>query len=123
MYLCKPIITSGISGNGPYTVEHGTTVTITANPEAHHHLVANSWSDNVTVSTANPLEATINMTGAAEVTANFAINTYTLTLATDPTNGSKGTLDVVRNNNNELPAGVRALIPTTPSTKVSMCLL
>ncbi|MCW1925901.1 InlB B-repeat-containing protein [Luteolibacter arcticus] len=72
-----------LSGTSPQTVNHGaggSAVTAVAN--AGHHFV--NWSDG---STANPRTDT-NITGNLNVTANFAINTYTLAY----TAGSNGTL-------------------------------
>ena len=72
-----------ISGTTPQTVNHGANGTeVTAVPSTGYHFV--NWSD---ASTANPRTDT-NVTGDISVTANFAINTYTLTY----TAGSNGTI-------------------------------
>ena len=97
-----------VSGSGTYNED--AQVNLTATPNTGYHFV--NWTKTgVVVSTT----ATYNFNATAETAgdyiANFAINTYTLTLATDPTNGLQGTLDVVRNNNNELPAGVTGTYP------------
>ncbi len=99
-----------VSGGGTYN--EAATVTLTATPATGYHFV--NWTktgETSPVSTA----ATYSFNATAETEgsyiANFAVNTYTLTLATDPTNGLQGTLDVVRNNNNELPAGVTGTYP------------
>jgi uncharacterized repeat protein (TIGR02543 family) len=55
------------------TYTHGTSVTLTATSQAGYHLV--SWSGDTT-GTTNPL--TFNMTANKNITATFAINTYTL---------------------------------------------
>ena len=71
-----------ISGTSPQTVNHGADGTpVTAVPNAGYHFV--NWSD---ASTANPRTDT-NVTANVSVTANFAINTYTLTY-TAGANGS-----------------------------------
>src|SRR5439155_905177 len=63
-----------ISGTTPQTVNHGSNGTaVTAVPDTGYHFV--NWSD---ASTANPRTDT-NVTANISVTANFAINTYTLT--------------------------------------------
>ncbi|HBI14744.1 MAG TPA: hypothetical protein DDY20_04415 [Desulfobulbaceae bacterium] len=71
-----------ISGTTPQTVDHGSDGTaVTAVPDANYHFV--QWSDG---STANPRTDT-DVTGDITVTANFAINVYTLTY-TAGANGS-----------------------------------
>ena len=72
----------GITGTSPQTVPHGGSGTaVTAVPDTGYHFV--NWSDG---STANPRTDT-NVTAKCRVTANFAINTYTLTY----TAGANGT--------------------------------
>ena len=72
-----------ITGTSPQTVNHGADGTpVTAVPNAGYHFV--DWSD---ASTANPRTDT-NVTANVSVTANFAINTYTLTY----TAGANGTI-------------------------------
>jgi len=61
--------------------DYGTTVTLTATPGPGYHFV--NWTGNVTGS-ANPVS--VSMDGNKTITANFAINTYTLTISA--TNGS-----------------------------------
>ena len=71
-----------IRGTSPQTVDYGADGTaVTAVPAPGYHFV--SWSD---ASTANPRTDT-NVTANITVTANFAINTYTLTY-TAGANGS-----------------------------------
>ena len=72
-----------ISGNAAQTVNYGTSGTaVTALPNTGYSFV--NWSDG---STANPRTDT-NVTASLSVTANFAINVYTLTY----TAGANGTL-------------------------------
>jgi uncharacterized repeat protein (TIGR02543 family) len=72
-----------LSGVSPQTVNHGTSGSaVTAVPDANYHFV--NWSD---ASTANP-RTDSNVAGNISVTANFAINTYTLTY----TAGANGSL-------------------------------
>ena len=72
-----------ITGTTPQTVNHGASGTaVTAVPNTGYHFV--NWSDG---STANPRTDT-NVTANISVTANFAINTYTLTY----TAGANGTI-------------------------------
>ena len=72
-----------ITGTSPQTVNYGASGTaVTAVPSTGYHFV--NWSD---ASTANPRTDT-NVTGDISVTANFAINTYTLTY----TAGANGTI-------------------------------
>ena len=72
-----------ISGTSPQTVNYGADGTpVTAVPNTGYHFV--NWSD---ASTANPRTDT-NVTANVSVTANFAINTYTLTY----TAGANGTI-------------------------------
>ena len=72
-----------LTGIRPQTVTHGTSGSaVTAVPATGYHFV--DWSDG---STANPRTDT-NVTADLSVTANFAINTYTLTY----TAGANGSL-------------------------------
>jgi len=72
-----------LSGTSPQTVTYGTSGSaVTANPSTGYHFV--NWSDS---STQNPRTDT-NVTASKSVTANFAINTYSLTV----TQGSNGTI-------------------------------
>ena len=72
-----------LSGSTPQTVTQGASGTaVTAVPATGYHFA--NWSDN---STDNPRTDT-NVQGNISVTANFAINTYTLTY----TAGSNGTI-------------------------------
>lgn len=65
-----------ITGTNPQTVNHGANGTaVTAVPNVGYHFV--KWSDEVTTATRTDANVTANIT----VTAQFAINTYTLTYA------------------------------------------
>jgi hypothetical protein len=65
-----------ITGTSPQTVAYGANGTaVTAVPEVGYHFV--DWSD---ASTANPRTET-NVTANVDVTANFAVNTFTLNYA------------------------------------------
>ena len=63
-----------VSGTGEY--EHGTEVTLTATPAEGYHFV--KWSDGVTEATR-----TITVTDNVTLSAEFAINVYTVTLTTE----------------------------------------
>src|SRR5207247_5849101 len=70
------------TGSSPQTVDYGSNGTAaTAVPDLHYHFV--NWSDS---STANP-RTDMNVTANLSVTANFAIDTFTLTY-TAGTHGS-----------------------------------
>ena len=72
-----------ITGTSPQTVNHGADGTlVTAVPNAGYHFV--DWSDGVLTAARTDTNVTANMS----VTANFAINTYTLTY----TAGANGTI-------------------------------
>ncbi|MBL0182058.1 MAG: hypothetical protein IPP96_07075, partial [Chitinophagaceae bacterium] len=72
-----------ISGTTPQTVNYGDNGSaVTAVPDAHYHFV--NWSDG---STANP-RTDNNVTANISVTANFAIDTYTI----NATTGANGTV-------------------------------
>jgi hypothetical protein len=76
-----------ITGTLSQTVNHGASGTsVTAVPATNYHFV--QWSDG---STANP-RTDSNVTGNISVTAQFAINTYTLTYAAEPNGSLTGTL-------------------------------
>ena len=71
-----------ITGTSPQTVNHGTDGTpVTAVPNTGYHFV--DWSDGVLTAARTDTNVTANVS----VTANFAINTYTLTY-TAGANGS-----------------------------------
>jgi hypothetical protein len=66
----------------PTTHDHGAVVTITAAPNTGYHFV--NWTGDVgTVANVNAASTTITMNGSYTITANFAINTYTLTAGND----------------------------------------
>ena len=72
-----------ITGTSPQTVNHGANGTpVTAVPNTGYHFV--DWSDGVLTAARTDTNVTANMS----VTANFAINTYTLTY----TAGANGTI-------------------------------
>ena len=63
-----------ITGTTPQTINHGADgAQVTAVPDANYHFV--KWSDDVMIASRTDT----NVTGEKTVTANFAINTYTLT--------------------------------------------
>src|SRR5207249_4728608 len=72
------IVGSGTVAKSPDqpTYNHGTSVQLTATPAVGYHFV--SWSGD-TSTASNPI--TLVMTGTRNVTATFAINTYTLTIS------------------------------------------
>jgi len=75
-------VNGSLSGTSPQTVNHGGSGTaVTATPNIGYHFT--SWSDGVLSATRTD----INVTGAITVTANFAINQYTLSYSAGP-NGS-----------------------------------
>jgi uncharacterized repeat protein (TIGR02543 family) len=88
--------------SGPYT--HGTSVTLTPHENTGYHF--NNWSGSLNGS-ANP--ATITMDGNKNITANFAINTYTITV-TQTANGT------ISPNNPTVNYGANQAFSITPST-------
>lgn len=76
-----------LSGSSTQMVNHGSNgLAVTAVPNVGYHFV--DWSD---ASTANP-RTDLNVTGNLAVTANFAINTYTLNYAAGPNGTVVGNL-------------------------------
>jgi uncharacterized repeat protein (TIGR02543 family) len=78
-------LTATSSGNGSVSkspdqtsYDHGTVVTLTATPAAGYHFIG--WTGDVT-SSANPLDVT--MDSSKTLTANFAINTYALSISVE----------------------------------------
>jgi hypothetical protein len=67
---------------GSHTIDHGDTLTITASPDVGYHFTG--WSGSAS-GAANPL--TVTVTSNMGITANFAINQYTVT-GTSGANGS-----------------------------------
>ena len=70
-------INSGTAGaSASATINHGSTATITATPKTGYHFV--KWNDNNTTASRS-----VTVTAAATYTATFAINTYTITVASN----------------------------------------
>ena len=70
-------IGSGTAGaSASATINHGSTATITATPKTGYHFV--KWNDNNTTASRS-----VTVTAAATYTATFAINTYTITVASN----------------------------------------
>ncbi len=71
------------------SVAAGVAQNITASPATGYHFI--NWtaapSGNATFENASNAATSVTLTGSATVTANFAINTYTLTAATNPVVG------------------------------------
>lgn len=73
--IARPADNHGsVTGGGTY--DYGTTITLTAIPSTHYHLV--EWNDGST-----ELSRTITVTEDAEYSASFAIDRFTLTLVAD----------------------------------------
>ena len=74
-----------LAGAQTQTITHGqSTTAVTATPDSGYYFV--NWTDGTNTYTDNPLTVT-NVTSALNLTANFAINQYTLTF-TAGANGS-----------------------------------
>lgn len=73
----NPAGTGSVSGGGSYN--HGSTATLTASPNTGYHFTG--WSGDAGGS-ANPTTLTVDAN--KNVTANFAINTYTVTTVVSP---------------------------------------
>jgi len=72
------VTTPGEGTFGPYT--HGTVINITATANTGYHFVG--WTGNVsTIANVSSASTTITMNGDYSITANFAINTYSLTIS------------------------------------------
>lgn len=75
-----------ISGVSPQTVNFGANGSeVTAVPDAHYHFV--SWSDGV----LTPARTELNVIANISVTANFAVDTFTLTYTAGPGGTITGT--------------------------------
>ncbi len=92
-----------VTGGG--THKHGTSCTLTATPNTGYHFV--NWKENDTVVANAGAEYTFTVTSARTLEANFAINTCTLTLKSNPSNGNAGHLEI-DSVDHALPAGVVA---------------
>ncbi len=78
---------SSLTGTTPQTVNHGSNCTaVTANAPTGYHLVNWTGTGGFT-STDNPVTVT-NVTQNMTITANFAVNQYTVTFQTDGTPGA-----------------------------------
>ena len=69
--------------DGRYIVRHRGQVVVKASPKVGHHL--ESWSDGAEINTT--LTDTVIMDGNMLLTANFAVNQYTISATTEPTAG------------------------------------
>ena len=74
-----PIATIIDLGNGQYSVYPGTEVTVKATPAEHNHLA--SWTPTHTLNAYDTAHVIVNTN--TSLTANFAIDQFTLTLAND----------------------------------------
>ena len=94
------ILTLAVSGEGTtdpavgeHTVDTATAINITATPAENHHFVSWTVTGDGAVGDANSATTTVTITGNTTVTANFAHDTATLTMAvsgegtTDPAVG------------------------------------
>ena len=79
------IVSHGTDANGTstYKVNYGAEVIIKATPENHYHL--ESWSNGATVNPEDTIHVIV--TDNSTITANFAINTYTIAATVNPTEG------------------------------------
>ena len=75
-------VTAGDHGSATMsgTYEHFKSITLTATPDTGYHFV--SWTENGNVVSTNP-NYTFTVTGARDLTANFAINYYTVKYVND----------------------------------------
>jgi hypothetical protein len=72
--LCQEILHNENTNEYKYTVNHGTTITVTATPTTGHHFAA--WEGGITATT-NPLEIVIDRD--TTISAYFEVNTYSVT--------------------------------------------
>jgi hypothetical protein len=95
----------------PTTHDSGAVVTITAAPNTGYHFV--NWTGDVsTVGDVNAASTTITMNGNYAITANFAINTYTLTY----TAGTGGTITAPATSPTTHDSGAVVTITAAPNT-------
>ena len=97
------IISKDQDVDGKYYVTPGTEVTVKASANTGYHLTG--WSNGATVNQYDTIHVTV--TKDSTITANFVINTYTLTLKSNPSDINRGHLEV-DSVNHALPAGVVA---------------
>ena len=88
---------------------HGTAISLTATPALGHHFVKWTNNEDEVVSTVPSFNFTV--TDEGKYKAHFAINTYTLTLKSNPAHGNAGHLEL-DSVNHALPAGVVASTDT-----------
>ena len=74
----SPTAGGTVTGGGTY--DYGTSVPVTATANPNYHFV--NWTGPV--ADPNSASTTVTVTGATSVTANFALDTYTLATAVDP---------------------------------------
>ncbi len=115
------VLTTSVSASGggtitapatsPTTHNSGAVVTITAAPSPGYHFV--NWTGDVgTVADVNAASTTITMNGNYAITANFAINTYTLTY----TAGTGGTITAPATSPTTHNSGAVVTITAAPNT-------
>ncbi len=103
---------SGSTSPSIGTVSQAGSVAITATPAAFYHFVNWTTTANASLVDSNSVSTTATITGDATVTANFALDTYVMTLAVSPTNS--GTTSPVSTGAGT--HGVPTAISATPST-------
>jgi hypothetical protein len=95
-----------ITGTSPQSVDHGNNGSeVTAVPDTGYHFV--DWSDGV----ATAARTDLAVTGDITVTANFAINQYTLTYTAGANGSVSGTLSQIVNHGDD-----GATVVATPDT-------
>jgi hypothetical protein len=110
-------VTAGMGGTitapatSPSTYDYGTVVTITAVPNTGYHFV--NWTgDIVEIADPNAASTTIEMKGDYIITANFAIDTHTLTV----TAGMGGTITAPATSPSTYNYGMVVTITAVPNT-------
>ena len=88
------------TGEGPYDI--GATATLTATASTGYHFVNWTISGSGTLSSTTSATTTLTVSGDATITANFAPNTYTVTL--DQQGGSGGTAGVTATYTSAMPS-------------------
>ncbi|HCE42525.1 MAG TPA: hypothetical protein DET40_03135 [Lentisphaeria bacterium] len=92
-----------LAGTSPQTVNHGSDCTlVTATPAAGYHFV--NWKKGTTIFSTDAALTVTNVTAAADLVANFAINTYAVTFTAGANGSITGTKAQIINHNADCTA-------------------
>ena len=106
--------TGGSASPATQTVEHGTSVTVTATPSTGYKFT--KWTSGTsTTSVSTSASYTFNATSSITLKANFTLNTYTISASVDPTGSGTVTVGGTANSKSISHGSTTTLVATANS--------